>query len=128
MFKTVVTVRGNELDSYNHVNNAVYLNYLEQGRWEAFREAGLVDFIRNSGLFLVVTDTRIRYIREAGLFDQLVVQTRIVSSSPFLVFYQRILQDPSGLAVVRAETKTVFLSEQKEPRDIPGVVTKTLNL
>ena len=29
-----VEVRSYELDSYNHVNNAVYLNYLEYARME----------------------------------------------------------------------------------------------
>ena len=33
-----LTVRGNELDSFGHVNNAIYLNYLEQARWEILRD------------------------------------------------------------------------------------------
>jgi YbgC/YbaW family acyl-CoA thioester hydrolase len=128
MYKTILTVRGNELDSYNHVNNAVYLNYFEQGRWEAFREAGLIEVIRSSSLLLVVTDIRIRYIRESILFDELEILTRIAKSSPFLVFHQRIHHHRTGLAVARAETKTVFLDEAREPRDIPDIVEQTLNL
>ncbi len=128
MYKILLTVRGNELDSYNHVNNAVYLNYFEQARWEAFREAGLIEVIRNNSLFLVVTDIRIRYIRESMLFDELEVSTRISKSSPFLVFHQRIRNHATGLAVARAETKTVFLDQAREPRDIPGVVEQTLNI
>ena len=39
-------VRGYELDSFGHVNNAVYLNYLEQARWEMFLERKMKCFRR----------------------------------------------------------------------------------
>jgi len=40
MFEYRLSVRGYELDSYNHVNNAVYLNYYEQARWQLMKETG----------------------------------------------------------------------------------------
>jgi YbgC/YbaW family acyl-CoA thioester hydrolase len=128
MYKTNLTVRGNELDSNNHVNNAVYLNYYEQGRWEAFREAGALETVMNSDLLLVVTDIRIRYIREANLLDELEVQTSFRKTSPFLVFYQKIFNRKTGLAVSRAETKTIFLNAAREPQDIPENICSILKL
>ena len=35
-----LTVRTYECDAYGHVNNAVYLNYLELGRHSFLKEAG----------------------------------------------------------------------------------------
>lgn len=128
MYKTILTVRGNELDSYNHVNNAVYLNYYEQGRWEAFREAQALDILTNSGLLLVVTDVHIRYIREANLLDELEVQTSLKKTSPFLVFRQKILNRRTGLAISRAETKTIFLNDDRDPQDVPEVLTALLKI
>ncbi len=128
MYKTVLTVRGNELDSNNHVNNAVYLNYYEQGRWEAFRDAGVLDLLTKAALFLVVTDIRIRYVREANLMDELEVHTSFRKTSPFLVFHQKIFNKKTGLAVSRAETKTIFLDENREARDIPQIIADHLNL
>ena len=37
---TYVEVRTYELDSYNHVNNAVYLNYLEHARMDFLKAIG----------------------------------------------------------------------------------------
>jgi YbgC/YbaW family acyl-CoA thioester hydrolase len=128
MYKTILTVRGNELDSNNHVNNAVYLNYYEQGRWEAIREAGALETMMNSDLLLVVTDIRIRYIREANLLEELEVHTSFRKTSPFLVFYQKIFNRKTGLAVSRAETKTIFLNAAREPQDIPEKICSMLNL
>lgn len=126
MYKTHLTVRGNELDSYAHVNNAVYLNYYEQARWEAFREAGILSGLQESGLILVVTDIRIRYMREANLLDELEVQTTLKDVSPFLVFRQKIFNRNTGLALSRSETKTVFLGATREPVDIPAFVKPLL--
>lgn len=128
MYKTILIVRGNELDSYSHVNNAVYLNYLEQGRWEAFRDAGALDAITKSGLLLVVTEIRIRYIREAVLLDELEVRTSFSRTSPFLVFNQRIINRQTGLPVTRARTKTIFLDEHRDPRDIPDFLCSLLKI
>ena len=36
-----VTVRGYELDTQGHLNQAVYLQYAEHARWELLRAAGL---------------------------------------------------------------------------------------
>ena len=128
MFKTTIIVRGNELDSNNHVNNAVYLNYFEQGRWEAFREAGLLEVIKNGNLTLVVTDIRIRYMRESLLFDELEIITNIVRNSPFLLFRQRIVHKATGQPIARADTKTIFIDKTRSPKDIPPIILSTLNI
>lgn len=128
MFKTTITVRGNELDSNNHVNNAVYLNYFEQARWESFREAGLLDVVKNGKLTLVVTEIKIRYIREALLFDELEIMTSIIKNSPFLVFRQRIINPSTNQSIARADTRTIFIDEARSPKDIPAIVLTTLKI
>jgi len=40
-FRVRVTVRGYELDTQGHLNQAVYLQYAEHARWEVLRAAGL---------------------------------------------------------------------------------------
>ena len=37
MYQCNLEVRGYELDSFNHVDNAVYLNYYEHARWQILR-------------------------------------------------------------------------------------------
>ena len=67
-----LTVRSYELDSYNHVNNAVYLQYLEFARMEFLRAIGF-DYpgLYEVGYFLFVTHIDIRYRFSARLFDEL---------------------------------------------------------
>jgi YbgC/YbaW family acyl-CoA thioester hydrolase len=114
-----LTVRGYELDSYGHVNNAVYLQYLEQARWKLMKDNGWLTFINRDGLFLVVIDTHIRYNREAVLFDSLVVETTLKPEPPYLAFRQLIRNADTGLLVSRATVKTIFVSKERIPIDIP---------
>lgn len=116
---TYTSVRGYELDSYGHVNNSVYLNYFEHGRWKMFRDLNLNHVIHESNLILVVTDIHIRYMREAKLYDEIEIITRGVREEPYLIFKQKLLNRQTGMALARAETKTIFLGENRRPVDIP---------
>lgn len=119
MFEHQLTVRGYELDSYGHVNHAVYLNYLEQARWIAMRDAGLIDDLGSKGIKIVVIKVNIRYMREIGLLDEITVQTRIKKEPPYLVFYHWIRDSQKKSVMARAVVKTILLDERKTPLDIP---------
>jgi acyl-CoA thioester hydrolase len=117
--KTKITARGNELDSYGHVNNAVYLNYIEQARWELFRDTGMLNFFTTHDLFLVVADVHIRYQREIRIFDEIEVVTRTKRADPFMIFEQKLINSTTGLSAARATVKTVFVDKDRLPQDIP---------
>jgi len=122
-----LTVRGYELDSYGHVNNAVYLQYLEQARWMMMRDANFLEQIDAEKLFLVVIDTHIRYLREAILFDELVVETILKIEKPYLVFIHRILNNKNACLLSRATVKTIFVNEQRIPLDIPDFILEKIS-
>ena len=119
-----LVVRGYELDSYGHVNNAVYLQYFEQARWEFMKDQGMLENITGQEFFLVVVDTHIRYMRESNLFDELVIETSCKIEKPYVVFRQRILNAICGLPITRATIKTIFTDRQKIPVDIPGFMNR----
>ncbi|MFH1296143.1 MAG: thioesterase family protein [Bacteroidota bacterium] len=124
---TTTSVRGYELDSYSHVNNSVYLNYFEHGRWELFRELNLTQVIHSHNILIVVTDVHIRYMREAKLFDEIEIQTRVVCDEPYLIFKQKLINRQTGLALARGETKTIFIDENRKPVEIPDEFKAILN-
>lgn len=118
----ILRVRGYELDSYGHVNNAVYLQYLEQARWEFMNDNGLLSFITEKSLLLVVIETNIKYIREANIFDELIISTKCHAEAPFLIFHQRMINKATGLSVSRAKIKTLFVNKERVPQDIPSFI------
>jgi acyl-CoA thioester hydrolase len=119
MFDYKLRVRGYELDSYGHVNNAVYLNYFEQARWELFRQLDLIDYFRENNLFLVVTEMKVRYSSEAKLFDELSIRTKVEKEAPYLVFYQKMYFGESKVKTCSAIVKTLLRDKEKHTIDIP---------
>lgn len=124
MFVTELRVRGYELDSYGHVNNAVYLQYLEQARWEIISKLEGLEYLRKQDLLLVVAEIKIRYMRESNLFDDLVIESDVRDESPYLVFYQKIRNRKNRLLVSKAIVRTVFVNKNKIPQDIPQLFNK----
>ncbi len=119
MFEFKLSVRGYELDSYGHVNNAVYLNYFEQARWEIIRRNNLMDWFRDNHFFLVVTEMKVRYSSEAKLFDELLIRTRVAKEAPYLVFYQKMYFGESKVKACSAIVKTLLRDSEKHTIDIP---------
>jgi YbgC/YbaW family acyl-CoA thioester hydrolase len=126
MFEYKFTVRGYELDSYGHVNNAVYLNYFEQARWELFRQLDLIDYFTVNKLLLVVTEMQIRYSREAKLFDELVILTEMLKEAPYLIFKHKMVFKGSGVKVCSANVKTIFTDKDQIKYDIPEEILAKL--
>jgi len=69
-------VRTYECDSYGHVNNANYLNYLEYGRYEFLRAIGF-DFIQvtKAGYGVYIARIEIDYKKPAVTDDELQIKT-----------------------------------------------------
>ncbi|MBF6416010.1 acyl-CoA thioesterase [Nocardia cyriacigeorgica] len=73
-FSVPVIVRGYELDTQGHLNQAVYLQYAEHARWELLRAAGVgQDKLIASGVGPVVLEQNIKYLRELRGGDEVEV-------------------------------------------------------
>ncbi|MFI9502959.1 acyl-CoA thioesterase [Nocardia sp. NPDC052566] len=69
-----VVVRGYELDTLGHLNQAVYLQYAEHARWELLRAAGIgQDKLIASGFAPVVLENNIKYLRELRGGDEVAI-------------------------------------------------------
>ncbi|MGK5554200.1 acyl-CoA thioesterase [Actinomadura kijaniata] len=76
-FTVPVSVRGYELDTQGHLNQAVYLQYAEHARWEFLRAAGISrDRLVAEDVGPVILETTIRYRRELRNGDEVTVSCR----------------------------------------------------
>lgn len=119
MYLCRITARGYELDSYGHVNNAVFYNYFEHARWEIFMQKNLLEHLTSKGLFLVVVEVNIRYQHEVKLGDEIEIRTKVRKEEPFIIFDQKMKLASSGLPLARARVKTVFVDDDRISQDIP---------
>ena len=120
-FNYTFKVRGYELDSFGHVNHAVYLNYMEQARWEIVRELGLYEMFKESGGFLVVIEVNSKFIREMKLFEKGTIETQLFREGFFLTF-KHMVKNEKNEKVNKATIKCLFVDKMRIPQDIPEVV------
>jgi len=81
MTTTQIKVRGYQEDRFGHVNNARYLEFLEEARWAQFEERGLdTAFFKAHGIFPVVVRLSISYRRPASAGDVLNITTEVASA------------------------------------------------
>jgi acyl-CoA thioester hydrolase len=121
-FEYFFSVRGYELDSFGHVNNAVYLNYIEQAQWDMLRKTDTFTFLQEKGIVPAIIEINIRYIREAKIFDEMVIRSRIVFESPYLVFVHNMYNVKTGLKSCKASVKHLYLTKERAPCDVPEFV------
>jgi len=77
MHSIKIKVRGYHLDMYQHVNNARYLEFLEEARWEFIEsKIDLKDWMKK-GLGFVVACITINYRKPASLDQVLEIQSNV---------------------------------------------------
>lgn len=123
---TRLTVRGYELDSFGHVNNAVYLHYSETAIWQFFRNSQLMDATLGAGLFPVVIESSQRYLRELKLFDEVRIESEFSCTGGKVEYQHRIINDATDLVSCKVRGKIVFVSHDRIIHDIPDQVTAYL--
>ncbi|CAN5340882.1 YbgC/FadM family acyl-CoA thioesterase [soil metagenome] len=116
---TEITVRGYHLDLYRHVNNARYLEFLEEARWQTydkqFERAGLLQ----KGLAFVIVNINIDYKRPAGLGEVLnIVNTVERIGGKSVTIRQHMFLKDTDTTVVSAAV-TVVLMDIKTGKAVP---------
>lgn len=106
-------VRPAELDSFGHVNNARYLEYLEWARAEWGNVRGVrYERFHAWGVIPAVVEARLRFLKESALGDTLTIQTTPeVKHRARIVFHQEITNQ-DGRRVLKAEVHLVAVDMQ----------------
>lgn len=122
-----IKVRGYHLDIYQHVNNARYLEFLEEARWEVFDNTFRDGFLEAKGLAFTVININISYRSAAHVFDTLRIETFLKkTTSRSVQVLQNIYNDKEDRLVATAEVVFVLVdrNKQKAVRLIPEFLEK----
>jgi acyl-CoA thioester hydrolase len=122
IYKTAIRVRQSDIDSFNHVNHAVYANYLQEAAIENSAERGFThEWYLSHNSVWVIRKLSIRYYQQARYRDELEISTwisdfrRISSHREYL-----ITRISDGAKVVRARAKWVYVNRETfQPLRIP---------
>ncbi len=129
-FKVDVDVRSYELDSFGHVNHAVFLSYLEFARFNALEQGGFpYQELRARGWGVFVVRAEIDYVSQARLGDRLRIRTSAEEPGrTSVVLVQEIVQAHAPETVVaQARITAVWVGEKGRPMRVPQEVVDIFN-
>lgn len=125
--ETSVVVRSYELDSFDHVNHAVFLNYFEHARFRALAAGGFPkEEMARRGWGVYVVRIEVDYLKEAREGEALTVQTWADGfRRTSMVLAQRIVrgEDPDE-EVAAARVTAVWIGEAGRPIRVPPEVRR----
>jgi acyl-CoA thioester hydrolase len=115
-----LSVRTYECDAYGHVNNAVYLNYLEYARdqWLADHDLDYQALVA-AGFGIFVAEAKLLYRSPALPGEELRITTRPQDSGAAWVVLSQTLVGPDDRTVLEAEMKLVWVGSSGRPTRIP---------
>lgn len=113
-----IKVRGFHLDLYQHVNNARYLEFLEEARWDYLEQQPAMMAIAARGLAWVIVNINISYRHAATMGNDLLIHTTLSKAGgKSAVFKQQIRCQQTDKVVVDADI-TFVLVDQKSGKAV----------
>lgn len=108
-----IKVRGFHLDMYQHVNNARYLEFLEESRWAYFEHFPLMEKIHARNCALVLVNIDINYRRPAFNNEMLEVRTKVTRiGNKSCSFEQNIYLEGTDTLIADAIATFCILDQQ----------------
>src|SRR5690606_13622860 len=114
--ETELVVRGYHLDLYQHVNNARYLEFLEEARWSYLESKQTIDWLTKNAIGFVIVNINVNFRRAAVLNDRLLIQTQTSKiGNKSVVVHQGIYLKGTDTKVLDADITFVVMNlrEQK---------------
>ncbi|MGO4742960.1 acyl-CoA thioesterase [Serratia quinivorans] len=119
MHQTFIKVRGYHLDVYQHVNNARYLEFLEEARWDWLENQEGFRWMTENNIAFIVVNININYRTPAVLGDKLRIDSQMVQlNGKSGVLSQKVTQDATGAPVADAMLTFVCV-DLKTQRALP---------
>ena len=106
-----IKVRGYHLDIYAHVNNARYVEFLEEARWALFDDSEVGKDMISRGFAFTVVNINVSYLSEARVNDVLVIITDLKKiGNKSVTLSQKIFRKGDMKQVVDAEVTFVLVN------------------
>jgi thioesterase III len=99
-------IREFHLDTFGHVNNATYLQILEEARWELITSQGYgLDYIKKTGLGPTILEINIKFKRELKLRQKILIETELLSYEKIVAVMAHTIKNESDQICCQAEIK-----------------------
>ena len=116
MFSYPKTILETDIDMYGHVNNAKYLNYFEEARWDIVTEKGFgYQRIMEEKIGPVILRVDMQYLKELRARDKITIHTEFTSPpAKIMTLTQTIKKEDGTIACIADFTYAVWSLEKRK--------------
>jgi thioesterase-3 len=120
-YRTEIKIRGYHADFYGHVNNARYLEFLEEDRWAHLDSKIDLPKWATKGLIFLVVNINVNYRRPVAVGETIVVGTKLEKiGDKSAVFKQEIRLKDSEIVAADALITFVIMDESGRAAPMAG--------
>jgi thioesterase-3 len=106
-----IKIRGYHIDHFRHVNNARYLEFLEEGRWHYSEKNNLISIFHQKGISHVTVNININYKRSAVVGEILRIETSVIKKNrKSVTMLQQVFLNDTDTLIADAQVTNVFLN------------------
>jgi len=103
IFQYNLVIKECHLDFFGHVNNAVYLQLLEEARWDFCTRNGFgLKQMKETAKGPIVLEVQLRFLREMTLRQNISIFSQVISHNKKIGKLQQSIKDESGNTLLEA--------------------------
>jgi thioesterase-3 len=107
------------MDSFGHVNNARYLELLEEARWQFAEHYGLVDLLSQNNLGFIIMEMNLRFRQPVFEGDMIQIFTSLVSLGSDIGEVEQLIKKTDGGKLAAKSLFTFVLIDRKSGTSVP---------
>jgi acyl-CoA thioester hydrolase len=88
---TEISVKWGEMDAFSHLNNTVYIRYIEDGRIDLLEKMGLIDDIKKTSIGPVLASVQCDFLAPVTFPDTVIVLSKATQTGPKKVSFEHKL-------------------------------------
>lgn len=107
-------IRENHLDSFGHVNNAVYLELMEEARWDLITKGGYgIREVHHQKKGPVILEVNVKFLKELRVREKIRIDTRCVNYEKVVAELEQKIWNENGDLCTQALFKFALFDLEK---------------
>jgi thioesterase III len=120
VFTYELLIRESHLDTFGHVNNAVYLQILEEARWEIITQNGFgLKDIAKTGLGPTILEVTLKFMKELRLRQKIRIRSQLISYPGKVGTFLQVIENEAGEPCAEATFKIGLFDTRERKLTLP---------
>jgi acyl-CoA thioester hydrolase len=92
-----IVIKEHHLDTFGHINNAVYLQLFEEARWEWITTNGYgLAKVKETGLGPTLLEVHIKFLKEIRLRQKITIESTVTSYVKKIAVVEQVMKNEAG--------------------------------